>query len=166
MDMLSKLKNFWFYYKKPLLIALAVMAVAGYLTMQSAGSVQPDYHVGIVRAVPLSDGDLAELETMLAAAGEDVNGDGEILVQLHPYYVDLADDSPNAGVNNAQTVAALDADLVGHVSGIFLLEDVDTFQRITDGLLEDIQVSFAKGLYLTLRKDADSSYFRLTGNLS
>ena len=33
----------------------------------------------------------------------DLNGDGQVLVQLHTYFVDLADDSPNAGVANAAT---------------------------------------------------------------
>lgn len=166
MDMLSKLKNFWFYHKWHLLIGLAVLAVIGYLSMQSAHTAEPDYHIGIVKAVPLSEEALSALEATFTAAGEDVNGDGVVLVQLHPYFVDLADDSPNAGVTNAQTVAALDADLIGKVSGIFLLENIEDFQRITNNMLSNTVVPFGDGLYLTLRRDAGDACIDLVKNLS
>lgn len=161
-----KLKNFWFYYKNHLFIALAVLAIAGYLAMQFAGAVEPDYHIGLVQSVPCSEEFLNNLETLIAAAGEDVNGDGEILVQIHTYFVDLADDSENAGSRNAEAVAALDADLVGHVSGIFLLEDREAFCRVTNNLLSDYAVPFADDLFLTLRCDADDAYITLAEKLS
>ena len=80
--------------------------------------------------------------------------------------MNLADDSPNAGVQNGDTVSALDADLIGNKSGIFLLEDVDTFRRITNGILAESAVPFDSGLYLTLRSDADPAYTALADALS
>lgn len=162
---MKKLENFWFYYKTPILIALAVILTAGYLAFQKAGTPQPDYHIGLVKAVPCTEEQLHSWEMRFAAAGEDRNGDGQVLVQIHTYFVDLADDSPNAGVNNAQTVSALDADLIGTVSGIFLLEDVDTFQTITDGILEPAVAKFEQGLVFALRKNADPSYKALAAKL-
>ncbi len=162
---MKKLENFWFYYKKHLLIGLAAVLVLGYLTLQKAGTPEPDYHIGLVQAVPCTEETLKSRESRFAAAGEDLNGDGQVLVKIHTYFVDLADDSPNAGVNNAQTVSALDADLIGKVSGIFLLEDVDTFQAITSDILETNARIFEPGLYLTLRKDADTAYKRLAEKL-
>lgn len=165
MDMLSKLKNFWFYYKTHLLIALAVLAVICYLSVPSASTPEPDYHIGIVNTVPLTEETLSGIEAAFTAAGKDVNGDGEILVQLHPYFVDLADNSPNAGVDNAQTIAALDADLVGTVSGIFLLEDPEAFQAAANNLLEQPFVPWQEGLSLALRSDADTEYIQLFENM-
>jgi len=155
---MKKLENFWFYYKTHLLIGLAVLLIAGYLAIQKAGTPEPDYHIGLVQAVPCTEEQLLAWEARFAAAGEDRNGDGKVLVKIHTYFVDLADDSPNAGVNNAQTVSALDADLIGKVSGIFLLENVVTFQAITNDILEPVIPAFDQGLFLALRKDADNAY--------
>lgn len=166
MDMLlAKVKNFWYYYKFPVLIGVAVVAVWAWLSFQSAGTPEADYHIGLVRADACSEAELDALKARFAAAGEDRNGDGQVLVQIHTYFVDLADDSPNAGVNNAQTVSSLDADLIGKVSGIFLLEDVITFRQITPDILEPVSPYFDQGLYFALRKDADSAYKTLAENL-
>ena len=154
----KKLQNFWFYYKIPLLIALAAVLVLTYLLMQDRSTVQPDYHIGLVREIPCTDAELKALNDLFTAAGEDCNGDGQVLVQIHTYYVDLADTSENAGVTNADVVQALDADLVGSVSGIFLLEDAATFRRITNGLLSDFTAPMENGLSLTIRKNASEAY--------
>ena len=162
----TTLNNFWFYYKKHLMIGLAVLLVLVYLGIQKLHTDEPDYHIGLVRSDPLSEEALHELETGFTAAGSDLNGDGQVLVQIHSYYVDLADDSENAGVNNAEAVQALDADLIGNVSGIFLLEDVDTFQRITNGILSENTIALGEGLTLTVRKNASAAYFDLMQNFS
>ena len=154
----KKLQNFWFYYKIPLVVALAALLVLSYLGIQSRSTVQSDYHIGLVRESPCTDAALQSLNEIFTAAGEDRNGDGQVLVQIHTYYVNLSDDSENAGVRNAEVVQALDADLIGGVSGLFLLEDVDTFQRITNNLLSGSAVSVENGLWLTVRKDADEPY--------
>lgn len=162
---MDKLRNFWYYYKNHTLIALAVLLVAGYLSAQRLSVPDPDYHIGLVQSAPLPDDALNELNATLAAAGEDLNSDGEVLVQIHTFYVDLADPSENAGVNNAQVVSALDADLIGNVSGIFLLEDVETFRSITGNILADTAVAFDGSLFLTLRRDAADAYIRLAESL-
>ena len=164
--MKNTMKNFWFYYKKHLLIGLAALLVLVYLGIQKISTDKPDYHIGLVRSTALSEEEWAALESAFTAAGHDLNGDGQVLVQIHSYYVDLADTSENAGVNNAETVQALDADLIGGVSGMFLLEDVDTFQRITNGLLAEDTVFMDYGLSMTLRKDASDSYFQLMQEFS
>ena len=162
----KKLENFWFYYKIPLLIILAAALVLGYLTLQDRNTVQPDYHIGLVRALPCTDAELQALEDSFTAAGTDLNGDGLVLVQIHTYYVDLADTSENAGVSNAEVVQALDADLIGNVSGIFLLEDAATFQQITNNLVSDWVSMPEYGLSLAIRKNAADAYTTLADNLS
>lgn len=157
----AKLKNFWYYYKIPVGIGLAVLFVLIYFSAQSIGVPEADYHIGLISTTPRSDAQLAVLTDSFAHVGKDLNGDGQVLVQLHTYYVDLADDSPNAGVNNADKVAALDADLIGKVSGIFLTEDPQTLQTITGGLFSDTPVSFGYELYLCIRSDAPDAYIQL-----
>ena len=157
----AKLKNFWYYHKIHVWIVLAVIAVAVYLGVQSAGVPEADYHVGLITTTPRSEAQLAVLTDSFAHVGADLNADGQVLVQLHTYYVDLADDSPNAGVNNSDKVAARDADLIGKRSGIFLTEDPQTLQAITGGIFSDTPVSFWDGLYLCIRSDAPDSYRQL-----
>lgn len=161
MDYRKKLQNFWFYHKTHLLIALAVVLVLGYFAIQKASTTAPDYHIGLVRSIPCTDAELQSLEDIFTAAGTDDNGDGQVLVQIHTYYVDLAGDTPNANV-----VQALDADLIGGMSGIFLLEDVDTFRRVTGSILSDSDSMMENGLYLTVRKDAAESYITLAEKIS
>jgi len=162
----KKLQNIWFYHKIPLLVALAAALVLGYLGIQRHRTVHPDYHIGLVQEIPCTDAALQSLKDIFISAGEDLNGDGEIIVQIHTYYVNLSDGSENAGVRNADVVQALDADLIGNVSGIFLLEDVETFQRITNNLLSESPVFLENGLHVALRKDASAPYRLLAEKLS
>ena len=155
---IKKLKNFWYYYKIPVGIGIAVLLVVLYLGLQSAGQPEADYHIGLVSVSPRSDTQLAALTDGFAAAGRDLNGDGQVLVQLHTYFVDLADDSPNAGVVNADKVAALDADLIGKVSGLFLTESPEVLNAVTNGLFEETYLPRKDGLYLCIRKDAPEAY--------
>lgn len=162
----KKIQNFWFYYKIPFLVGFAVVFVLSYLTIQKHTTVQPDYHIGLVRTVPCTDMELQSLKDTFTAAGQDLNGDGEVLVQIHTYYVNLEDPAENAGVANADTIQALDADLIGNVSGIFLLEDVAAFQTVTNNLLSDSVIPLEEGLYLTVRKNASKDYQLLAEKIS
>lgn len=150
-DFLPKLKNWWWYNKLAVIVALAAAAVIVYSFIPAGTDV--DFHVALVTATPHSEAELLELEAKLARHAADINGDGEVRVQLHFYPVDLADDDPNAGAKNYQFVSALDADLVGHTSDIFLLEDVAAFQRATGDKLSGEQKSF-EGYFAAIRKDA------------
>ena len=165
MENRKKLENIWFYYKKHILIGLAVVLVLAYLGIQKVNTEKPDYHIGLVRSEALSLEELNSLNAAFTAAGQDLNGDGQILVQIHTYYADLADDSENAGVNNAEAVQGLDADLIGKMSGIFLLEDVDTFQMLTNGILSADVTPVDYGLFMAPRKDASSAYTDLIENM-
>lgn len=161
----SKLKNFWFYYKKHVLIGLAALAVLIYLGIQKAATPKPDYHIALVQSVPCTEAELTALEERFTAAGTDVNGDGRVLVKVHTYFVDLKEGSDNVGFSNTDPVAALDADLIGNVSGIFLLEDVDTFREVTNDILEEDTRKFGNTLQLVLRKSASGEYRALADNL-
>ena len=165
MDNRKKLQNIWFYYQKHILIGLAVVLVLVYLGIQKINTEKPDYHIGVVRSDALSTEELNTLNEAFVAAGQDLNGDGQVLVQMHTYYLDLADDSENAGVNNAEAAQGLDADLIGRMSGIFLLEDVDTFRGLTNEILSADVIPVEYGLFLTIRKDASGAYTELIANM-
>lgn len=154
----AKLKNFWYYYKIPVGIGLLVLIAAVYLSAQSAGTPEPDYHVGLISTTPRSDAALEALTDSIAAAGEDRNGDGQVLVKLHNYPVVLGIDAETAVPDNYEMVAALDADLIGSVSGLFLTENPDSLQYATNGLFAELCLLYEDGLYLCIRADGNEGY--------
>ena len=161
----SKLQNLWYYHKIPILIAVAVLNASIYLHAQSAGVPEADYHIGLVSTAPYSPEQLAAFEEAAVAAGRDQNGDGQVLVHLHIYAVDLESGDAASGYDRFEIIAALDADLVGTVSGIFLLEDPDAFQTASNGLLAQPFVPWQEGLSLALRSDAGTKYLQLFENM-
>ena len=88
-----------------------------------------------------------------------------MLVHLHIYAVDLESGDAASGYDRFEIIAALDADLVGTVSGIFLLEDPDAFQTASNGLLAQPFVPWQEGLSLALRSDAGTKYLQLFENM-
>ena len=155
-----KLKNFWYYHKYHLLIAAAAIALVLYSFAPSTGH-KADYHIGIVTDILCPEERLAGIEQRILAAVTDVNGDGEILISLHPFTVDFGSDDPNAGYNNYEKVAALDADLSGKVSKLYLLEDPTGFQQATDGLMAEPFADFDDIFTMAVRKDAPAEYTEL-----
>lgn len=163
-NLILKLKNFWWYHKVHVLIGLVAAAILIYCVAPSREP-KPDYHIGLVSDLPCTEEYLAEAEMRLSAAAEDINGDGQILVRLHPFTVDFDSADPNAGYNNYEKVAALDADLSGKVSGLYLLEDPAAFQNATHGLMSQPFASFDEAFTMAVRKDAPEEYLRLFENL-
>ncbi len=164
-NFMDELKNWWWYNKRFVLIGLVVLAICAYMFIQSANEVEPDYFVGMVSTAPRSAEELAVLEKRLTAAGEDLNGDGEVVLQLKSYSVDLNDQSTSAGYNSSEKIVALDSDILAGISGIFLLDDPEAFQEKTEGLLLEPIVEIEPGLYVGLRFDAAETYIALFNNL-
>lgn len=159
-NLLPKLKNFWWYHKYHLLIALAALGIIIY-GLLPGDSAAADYHVGIVSAQGCTQEQLDLIQSRIAAAGRDMDGDGSVQVLLHAFVVDMESPDPNAGYMNYEKIAALDADLVGKVSGLYLLESPEAFQKATDGLMAEPFAPFDDSFTMACRKDAAPEYARL-----
>lgn len=159
-EFLPKLKNFWFYHKFHLLIAVAALAVVIY-SFLPGGEPDADYHVSIVSALPCTEERLDEIEAHIVAAGRDVNGDGEIVVTLHSFAVDLANTDPHAGYMNYEKVAALDADLVGRVSLLYLFEAAEAFREAAGGVMQEPYMPFDEQFTMALRNYPGTEYVEL-----
>lgn len=159
---IPKLKNWWWYNKRFVLIALVAAGMFAY-AVKPSGESEPDYSVGLITDVPRPAEERQALEDALRALGEDVNGDGEVIVRVSAYGVKLGDESPNAGYNNYEVVAKLDFDLVAGSSGMFFLEDPETFQRVTNGCLTEpfAALSAFPELSASCRADAPDHYAAL-----
>lgn len=81
----AKLENFLYYNKWWILAGLFVLILVGSLIRDLTTVVRPDYQVAVITAAPLTEAASAELKEAFAALGEDLNGDGRVVVQLNSY---------------------------------------------------------------------------------
>ena len=121
----EKRKNWWYYHKWHVVIGVVLAAILGSIVWNALHQVKPDYQIAYVGTNALPDDTAAAVEACFAALGEDLNGDGKVVVQMVQYV--------SSGGSDPQTVMAaqvrLMADLTERVSYFFLLEDPEQFQR-------------------------------------
>lgn len=121
----EKRKNWWYYHKWHVAAVLLLAVIAVSTVWSALSRVEPDYQAAYVGSSPLPDDTAAALEAALASLGEDLNGDGRVLVSVRQYVSDSSSD-PN-------TLMAVEVQLMADVSEqesfLFLLEDPEGFQR-------------------------------------
>lgn len=124
----EKWKNWWDYNKRFVLIGLALAALIGYAVWDSVVNAlpEPDYQMAYVGEMGLPDDTVNALESALAEKGQDLNGDGEVLVQIEQYVL-------SSQMESAQTLLGTQARLTGDFSTFqfvcFFLEDPASFQE-------------------------------------
>ena len=121
----EKRKNWWYYHKWHVVTAVVLLSILGSIVWNALHRVKPDYQIAYVGGYALPDDTAAALEAGVAVLGEDLNGDGSIVVQLVQY-------ASSDGMD-AQTLMAVEvklmADLTECESYFFLLEDPEKFQQ-------------------------------------
>lgn len=133
----QRLENWWSYHWRHVLIALAILGVSAYFGSSWGSAAPEDYSVAWVGAHYLDGETQAALESALAAYGEDVNGDGRVVVRVRQVALDLRAIGSEAADRQQEYAGllALDADLNCGQSTIFLLEDPEAFQAYCGALL-------------------------------
>lgn len=147
----EKRKNWWYYHKWHVVIG-AVLAGIGVSLVCNAlgiGQTRPDYYVAYVGENALPDDTAAAIESAFASLGEDLNGDGEVIVLLNQYPRSIADPQTAMAVQ-----IRLTADLSEYESSFFLLDDPERFQQdyrslsFLDGSLPEDEDDSVEGKYL------------------
>ncbi len=121
----------WFYYNKWwLVVGAIVLHVAGSMiwNVLGIGQIQPDYRIAYVGSRRLPEDCVTALEEALTPYGEDVNGDGRVLLQMTQHITSAAKDVEGAVYGYAAEVTVL-ADITQGESYFFLVEDPEKFQR-------------------------------------
>ena len=153
----EKRKNWWYYHKWSIAIAIAVViAVLDILRIVfGIGETSPDYEIAYVGMDRLPDDTAAQLEEFFCSIGEDMNGDGKVTVQINQYTLDTEDDtesseadsevdsttqfyldyaaSDSASYRYAATIQII-GDLEEYESFLFLMEDPESFEEAFGGL--------------------------------
>ena len=159
----EKRKNWWDYHKWHLVFGIVAVLCLGSMVWSflRIGQVRPDYQIAYVGAAALPDDTVAALEAALSKLGEDLNGDGKVVVTLHQYvtYADVLQQeggiSSNEIMQAQASMVSLIADIDARDSFFFLLDDPDGFQQsyavlsCLDGTLPEEERTSADGTYLS-----------------
>lgn len=127
----EKVLNWLHYHKLHLIAAAVILWIAGSMlwNVLGIGQTRPDYVVAYIGRDSLPEEDVAALETALSTLGEDVNGDGKIVVELRQYATDRSGDMETALYYNSAANTQLMADITAGDSYFFLVEDPQSVQR-------------------------------------
>lgn len=124
----EKRQNWWHYHKWWVVFA-AVAVIGGFFLIRDVFfRPVPDYQVGYVSKTPLPNAVLVSLQARLEELGEDVNGDGRVLVEIFTYNLGF-DSQSMTDVDAASTgITRLTVDLSTGRVYCLLLDDPEGFQ--------------------------------------
>ena len=126
--------NWWDYNLKWVIIFGIVIAYVAYCFIgQYFFTTHADYNVAVVSPDYLPESTTAALQEALAAYGEDLNGDGKVVVKLNVYTIQFDGDDTDAYLEMAGTTK-LSTDIQSALSSIFILYDPAGFQSQTGAL--------------------------------
>lgn len=163
----EKRKNWWDYHKWFVVLGIVAVLFLGGLVwnLLGIGRVRPDYQIAYVGSAALPGDTVAALETAFSELGEDLNGDGKVVVTLNQYvtYADLIRQKEETGERGNEEIymqaqasrISLTADIDARDSFFFLLDDPEGFQQIyevlsyPDGTLPEGEDWSADGMYLS-----------------
>lgn len=123
--------NWWRYHWLHVLCAvLAAAALTGVL-WERVHREAYDCSVALVTRYAAAPEEIESLRSALEAACPDVDGDGEVHVAVNAIQIDYASTRMDAAAIQSMTtnVDKLNADFYTRQSGIFLLDDPESFQR-------------------------------------
>lgn len=121
----DKAKNWWYYNKKKLLAAVLAAAFVVVFVCSIIFKVKPDYTIAIMSEATLDQGIISMMQEQLKAYGRDLNGDGQVIVQIQNYAVagQSEDTAYDVQVQQAATVRFA-ADMTTGESMIWLHDEV------------------------------------------
>ena len=133
----EKRKNWWYYHRIHFVIGAVVLVFVIGFIHDVLMKEEPDYQIALVGDFNLDEDTKQAVQLRLEELGEDVNGDGKVLVQVNSYYKNEEDPMAYA------VQVSLMGDISVGVSDFFLVDDPVAFQRdygvltMSDGSLFD-----------------------------
>jgi len=126
----EKLANWLHYNKLWLVIGAVVLWILGTMLWNALGigRAKPDVCVAYVGSERLTEDTVHAVEEAIAAAGEDLNGDGRVTVRLSQHITTASRDAEGMLYGYAAEVTVL-ADITDGESYLFLMDDPESFQK-------------------------------------
>ncbi|MCR5088472.1 MAG: hypothetical protein K6C08_03030 [Oscillospiraceae bacterium] len=158
-------KTWWWYHRTHVMIAVAVLAVVLYSFLPNLLAPKADYGLAVISTASCPEEPLKAITERFEELADDVNADGMILIETNVYTADLS--GQTEGILNYQAASALDADLVGKMSSLFLLDNPSGFMENTAVSVaspvscKDVPALSAlplpEGWYFTVRSDSSAA---------
>ena len=129
------IRNYWYYYKVYVITGVLVLAVVIYSFAHSGGGEKFDRYAAVISSAAYTDEQVLSLQQALTKEH------GSFGVNV--YRITLG-----AQGQDDATLAKLDLDLACKLSDTLLIEDIDTFYEVTNGLETSEPVRVADVKYL------------------
>lgn len=146
----KKIDNFWYYYKYHVLAGAFAIFLVIIFIRDIVNRIDYDYCVAMVGNYPVEDDDRTSLQEWFEEHGKDLNGDGEIHVQIGEYYIPQEGDPGYDPQVLAANQTKFTVDMQEGTSMLFFLseENYETFRNM--GVLPKerenyVEVSTCKG---------------------
>ncbi len=104
----KKIDNFWYYYKIHVLVVVFLVFVAGVFIKDIVTKVDYDYSVAFVTEEMMTDEEISSIQSVLEKEAEDLNGDGEIHVEVQNYTIPQGENGDPQLVAAGQTKFTVD----------------------------------------------------------
>lgn len=115
----KKIDNFWYYYKIHVLVVVFILFVASVFIKDIVTKVDYDYSVASVTEEMMTNEEISSIQSVFEREAEDLNGDGEIHVEVQNYTIPQGDSADPQLVAAGQT--KLTVDIQEGTSMIFFL---------------------------------------------
>lgn len=119
----KKWDNFWYYYKYHVLAGIFVLVCIIVFAKDMLSKIEYDYCVSLVGDYAVPEEDKTDLQNWFEEHAEDLNGDGEIHVQVADYFIPEEGQSGYDPQILAASQTKLTVDLQEGTSMIYFLSD-------------------------------------------
>lgn len=120
----TKLENFWYYYKIPVIIVVVLAAIFSFLFWGDSDSVVTDVNIAIVSADVLTESTI-NFNEALPDLITDANGDGEANITVSRFFIskDLTEENDETYQNNLESALA-------DKGAILFIADAANYERL------------------------------------
>lgn len=127
----EKAANWWHYHKVAVLVVLVLVVLAAWILHDALFRTEPDVTIGYVGAQSLPTETVEALENALLPYCTDLNGDGQVVVEVDQFSVDFSADSATTDAYAQMAgITQLTAELAGQSNiYLYLLEDPAGFEE-------------------------------------
>lgn len=122
-------RNWWDYNLGWVILGIVALIGAFFLIRDIFFRVKPDYVVAVVSTEIPPEETQDALEARLAELGEDLNGDGDVVVEVYVYELGFTDDNYTDVEMTQAAVTRLVVDMGGDEVYLVLTQDPENFQR-------------------------------------
>lgn len=143
---MKRIKNIWFYYKVPIIIAIIVLAIFIDFKLSSKPEEKYDEYIAFISKTWPSEEEMNEIKMAYETNYQKT-------FDFNIYNVELG-----AYGESQETISKLDLDLINNISNYLIIENLDSFKKATNNM-ELFNVALIKDIDWLKGRGIDNLYF-------